>query len=75
LLIGALLKASYLHITVAVGDPFESRVLTHCNCGWESLKAKNFTLQLLLGPLSNQYTYTLQLLFGAPVKANYLHIC
>ena len=70
--------------------PFENKVLTHYNCCWwplwthgtwtlqwllwASLKAKKFTLQLLLWPLWNQDNYTLQLLSGAPLKAEYLHI-
>jgi len=29
--VGAPLEASWLHITVAVGDPFASRVLAHCS--------------------------------------------
>ena len=37
-----------LHITVAAGGHSESKLLTHYNCRWEaSLKARNFTLQLL----------------------------
>jgi len=45
---------------VTVGGPFESIVLTHCNC--------------CLGPLWKHNTYGLQLLLGVPLKAWYLHI-
>jgi len=30
----AILKARYIHIKVAAGNPFESKVLIHCNCCW-----------------------------------------
>ena len=33
LLLGPL-KTEYLHVTVAIGSPFESRVLTNCSCCW-----------------------------------------
>jgi len=43
---GVTLKTRYLNIEIAVGSPFESKVLTYFSCGW--------------GPLCKQSTYTLQ---------------
>ena len=83
-------RVSYLHITVALRGPFESRVPTHCSCCWGHLREQSsYTLQLLLGaplkanclyytvdfwPLWKQGIYILQLLFGAPLKAKYIYI-
>jgi len=59
MLLGASLKAKILRYGYCCG-PFEIMILKHYNC--------------CLGPLSKQSTYTLQLLCGALVKAEYLHI-
>jgi len=56
---GVALKGRYLHITVAVGSPFDSIVLARCSCCW--------------WPLWKQGTYTLKLLLGTPLKARCLH--
>ena len=58
IVVGSLFEREELYITVAVWAPFESKVLTHYNC--------------CLGLLSKQGPHTL--LFGAPLKARYLHI-
>jgi len=74
---GVTLKGRYLHITVAVGDPFDSIVLAYYNCCLGPLwKHITCTLQLLLvATLKARYsTCTLKLLLGAPLKARYLHI-
>jgi len=60
LLLGALSKAEYLHITFAV--PFKSRIgySTHYSCCW--------------GPYKSRVLNALQLLLGAPSKTEYLRI-
>jgi len=46
------LKSEYIHITVAVGSPFASKVLTHYNCCWGPFqKQSTYALQLLLVPI------------------------
>jgi len=56
---GVVLEEQYLHITVAVGGPLDSTVLSYYNCCW--------------WPLWKQGTYTLKLLLGASLKARYLN--
>ena len=57
---GVALKGWYLHITAAVGGPFDSIVLAHYNC--------------CLGPLCKHITCTLQLLLVATLNVRCLHI-
>ena len=72
------MKARYSHITIAVGGPCESNVLSHYNCCCQGLwKQDAHTLQLLLGAsLQAQYLHiTLSLRpFQWSLKAEYLHI-
>jgi len=69
------LKARHLNIKVAVGDPFESKVLTHYNCCWGPLwKQRCCTLQLLAEASLKARNFTLQFHLRAPLKARYFHI-
>jgi len=57
------LKSRYLHMTIAVWGPCETKLLTHYSC--------------CQGPLWKKSTYTLQFHLGAlqwSLKAEYLHI-
>ena len=90
MLLVASLKTRYLNITIAVGGPFESIVLTYYNCCWVPFARKLLThynccwqplwKQGILHysccwvPLWKHSTYTLSLLLGAPLKAWYLDI-
>ena len=70
LLLAGPFESMEFYITVAVGGPFESKVLIHYTCCWGPLwKHSTYTLQLLLGALRKQATYTLQLLLAASLKA------
>jgi len=40
----ALLKEEYLHMTMAVGYPFASRVLTRYRCCWWTFERSSFRL-------------------------------
>jgi len=69
--VGSLLESKDFYIKVTFGWPFESKVLTHCNCCWGLFESKEFYISVTVGaPLISRYT--LHLLFGAPVKASYL---
>jgi len=71
------LKASWLHITVAVGGAFASRVLTRCNFfETPSMKFKSRVLTHFSGcwgPCESRYLQ-IAVALGAPLKAKYLHI-
>ena len=43
------MKARYLNITIAVGGPFESKVLTHCNCCWGLFECMEFYIIIAVG--------------------------
>jgi len=69
ILLVAPVKARHLHITSCWG-PFESIVLTRYNCFWQPLSTQGILhYSYCWGPLWKHNSYTLQLLFGAPLKA------
>ena len=71
------MEASWLHITVAVGGPFASRVLTHCSFfEAPSMKFKSRALTHFSGcwgPCESRYL-EIAVAVGGPLKAKYLHI-
>jgi len=71
-MLGSHLKAeeAYLYVTDAAGSPFESRVLTHYKCCWGPIESRVLThYKCCWGPHRKQSTYTLEMLLGAPLKA------
>jgi len=56
------LKAEYLHITVTLGGPFQSRVLTHDTCytgaSWKA-ESVNMTVAILIGILEAECCWRL----------------
>jgi len=62
------LKVWYLHITGIARSHFQRKVYTHCSCCYLYITVT------VDGPFLKQDTYTLQLLLGALLKAEYLHI-
>jgi len=43
------LKARYFNIEIAVGGPFESKVLTHYNCCWGLFQTMEFYVVIAVG--------------------------
>ena len=43
------MKARYLNITIAVGGPFESKVLTQYNCWWGLFESMEFSIIITVG--------------------------
>jgi len=71
LLLGAPLKATYLHITIAVGtwQTLWKQGILHCNCCWESFESKVLRHYCCRwGPVWKQGA-TLQMLLGSSLKA------
>jgi len=76
-MLGVLLKAEYLHITHAVGEPFESRVAClHFALAvvgsFESRVPAYYSC--CWWPLWKQSTYISHMLLGTLLKAKYIHI-
>jgi len=69
---GGHLKEEYLHITMAVGVPLESRVFTHYNCNWGPFESR--LLAIAVGhPFKSRVLTHCNGCWGL-FQAEYLHI-
>jgi len=62
-----------LHIPLAVGDPFESMILTHYSCCWWPLwKQGTYTLLLLVGGIFECKEFYITVAVGGTFKSRVL---
>ena len=69
---GVALKGRYLHITVAVGGPFESKVFTRYNCYWSLFESMEFYLIIAVGAPSEARCFHITVDVGAPFASRVL---
>jgi len=72
---GVTVKGRNLHIKVAVGCPFESKVLTHNNCCWRSFwNVRYLHIRITVGGLLKARCLYITVAVGGLLQSDYLHI-